>query len=344
MQIIINAGGDGTRLWPLSTKKNPKQFAPITDHESLLQKSFFRLIKNYRSDQIWVTTNQRHQTLVIDQLGPNFTGNNVLTEPERRDTFAAVIAHSAVVAAKTSKQETLTFISSDHYIDNTVDYQNYIETFALIDQEIQKGSYKIILPATKPYYPATGYGYIKFDTKSNQKTNAVLAFKEKPNQATAEKFLASGDYFWNLGYFAFTYETLEKIIAELYPEVSPVLESIYQKGLITEEDYAKIPKDSFDFAVLEKSSGLATIDMNLTSWDDLGSFEVVYGYLEEQENNASFMQVDGSGNKVKSTSTRPIALAGVSNLMVIENENGLLIIDPKKSSSKVKEIANWFDK
>jgi mannose-1-phosphate guanylyltransferase len=344
MQIIINAGGDGTRLWPLSTKKHPKQFAPITDHESLLQKSFFRLIKNYRSDQVWVTTNQRHQSLVVEQLGPNFNGNNVLTEPQRRDTFAAVIAHAAVVASKTSKTETLAFISSDHYIDNTVDYLNYIETFDLVDKEIQAQSFKIILPATKPYYPATGYGYIKFDTKSDKKTNAVLAFKEKPNQATAEKFLASGDYFWNLGYFAFTYETLEKIIKELYPQVAIVLDSIYAKGLITEEDYEQIPKDSFDFAILEKATGLGTIDMTLSSWDDLGSFEVVYGYLDNKENDESFMQVDGSGNKVKTTSSRPIAFAGVSNLMVVENENGLLIIDPKKSSSKVKEIANWFDK
>jgi mannose-1-phosphate guanylyltransferase len=344
MQIIINAGGDGTRLWPLSTKGNPKQFAPIIDTESLIQKTYFRLLKAYRSDQIWVTTNEKHKALVSSQLGPNYQGNNTLTEPERRDTFAAVLAHSAVVASKTSKDETLVFISSDHYIDSTVDYKNYIDTFTEVNLGIQADQYDIILPATKPYYAATGYGYIKFDTTSNTKINPVSAFKEKPNRATAEKFLASGEYYWNLGYFAFKYSSLETLIAELYPELVEVIASIYEKGYIDPLDYAKIEKNSFDFAILEKATNLGTIDMNLSTWDDIGSYETLYGYLNSEENNDRFYQTEGSGNKVKTISTRPIAFAGVSNILVVENEKGLLIIDPKKASARIKEVANWFDK
>jgi mannose-1-phosphate guanylyltransferase len=344
MQIIINAGGDGTRLWPLSTKKVPKQFSTIIDNETLVQKTYFRLLRNYRSDQIWLTTNQKHRVLVTDQLGPNFQGNNILTEPERRDTFAAVIAHSAVVASKTSRDETLIFISSDHYIDNSVDYENYINTFPIVNDAINKGIYDIVLPATKPYYPATGYGYIKFDTTSKEIVNPVITFKEKPTTALAEKFLASGDYYWNLGYFAFNYNTLEKLVCSLYPDLKVILEDIFNTGEISLENYSKIEKTSFDVAVLEKAKNLGTIDMNLNTWDDLGSFETVMGYLPDRENDEMFYQTDGSGNRIRSDGSKPIAFAGVSNLLLVESANGILIIDPKKSSSKVKEIASWFDK
>jgi mannose-1-phosphate guanylyltransferase len=343
MQVIINAGGEGSRLWPLSTKASPKQFANILDHESLLQKTYFRLLRRFRSDQIWVTTNQKHRILVGQQLGPNFQGNNILTEPERRDTFAAVIAHSALVSGKTSKDEVLVFISSDHHFDSSVDYDNYIKTFDLVNDSLKANEYDIILPATKPYYPATGYGYIKFDTNSKAKVNPVLAFKEKPNLAVAEKFVASKEYYWNLGYFAFKYSSLEKIITEFYPDLIKVLDNIAKTQTISQEDYSQIQKDSFDIAILEKAHNLGTVDMNLSTWDDLGNFETLYDYYPKLENSEVFYQADGDGNKAIVADGTKIAFAGVSNLLVIQNTNGILVINPKKSSSKVKEIAAKFD-
>lgn len=344
MQIIINAGGNGTRLWPISTKQDPKQFVGIIDSESLLQKTYFRLVRQFRSDQVWVTTNTAHVNIVRNQLGPNFQGNNVLTEPERRDTFAAVVAHAAVVASKTSENETLLFISSDHYIDNNSDYSNFVNTIEVVDKTVQLKKYDIILPATKPYYPATGYGYIKFDVNSKDVVNPVLSFKEKPSLAVAEKFLASKEYYWNLGYFAFTYAQLKTLINQFYPELMAPLNNIYNKGIIEADDYKQFPVTGFDFAILEKAKNLGTIDMNLSTWDDIGSFEKVYDYLPQNDNNSKFFQSNGSGNKYISNEDKPIAFAGVSDLLVINNSNGLLIIDPNKGSGSVKDIASWFDK
>jgi mannose-1-phosphate guanylyltransferase len=342
MQIIINAGGFGTRLWPLSTKSKPKQFANIIDNESLIQKTFFRLNKHFKSDTIWVTTNCTHKQTVIDQLGPNFESKHILTEPERRDTFAAVIAHAAIVASKTNENETLVYISSDHYFDPTIDLHNFNQTLLKVDQGIQTNQYQIILPATKPYFASTSYGYIKFDTQSELDINPVLEFKEKPNLKTAQQFLKSKEYYWNLGYFAFKYSSLIKILSEYYPELVEVVETIRSKGTIELVDYQKITKTSFDFAILEKVKSLGVIDMKLTTWDDIGNFETVYNYIPVQDDSDYLFQVNGNGNKVKLHTTKKVAFVGVSNLLFIENEYGTLIIDPK-NCSEIKQVSSWFD-
>jgi mannose-1-phosphate guanylyltransferase len=343
MQIIINAGGSGTRLWPLSTKSTPKQFAKIIDNESLLQKTYFRLAQSHSNSNIWVTTNSSHAEVVKNQLGPNFIDNNILTEPQRRDTFAAVIAHAAIVASRTNVDETLVYISSDHYIDPTIDLVNFDNTLQEVDSCIQSNQYPIVLPATKPYFASPAYGYIKFDTKSQSRINPVLEFKEKPNLETAKKFLESGQYYWNLGYFAFKYSSLLSIINEYYPETKKVLDTIYSKGVIELEDYEMINKESFDFAILEKIQNIGVIDMKLTSWDDIGNFDTVYNYLPTNEQSQEFIQVGGDGNKIKTTGNKKIAFVGVSNLMFVESEHGTMIIDPTKSNG-IKDVAAWFDK
>ncbi len=343
MQIIINAGGSGTRLWPLSTKNNPKQFAKIIDNDSLLQKTYFRLTHSHKNSNIWVTTNSAHKDTVKSQLGPNFIDSNILQEPQRRDTFAAVIAHAAIVASRTSVDETLVYISSDHYIDPTIDLANFDNTLVEVDECIQSNLYPLVLPATKPYFASPAYGYIKFDTTSQSRINPVLEFKEKPDNKTAKQFLEAGNYYWNLGYFAFKYSSLLNIINELYPETKKVLDTIYSKGIIELEDYEQIAKESFDFAILEKIKNLGVIDMNLSTWDDIGAFDTVYNYLPTNQNSSEFIQVGGEGNKTKTEGNKKIAFVGVSNLMFVETQHGTMIIDPKNSNG-IKEVAAWFDK
>ena len=229
------------------------------------------------------------------------------------------------------------------YINPTIDLANFDNTLKEVDTSIQNNEYPIILPATKPYFASPAYGYIKFNTESDSRINPVLEFKEKPNQETANTFLSSGQYYWNLGYFAFKYSSLIKIIDELYPETKKVLDSIYSKGIIEPEDYNLIIKESFDYAILEKIKNIGVIDMKLSTWDDIGGFDTVYNYLPEQVQNQEFIQVGGTGNKIKTNNTNKIAFVGVSNLMLIQSEHGTMIIDPTKSNG-IKEVAAWFDK
>lgn len=342
MQIIINAGGSGTRLWPLSTKELPKQFAPLIDHQSLLQKTYFRLTQDYSINDIWVTTNKDHIELVNSQLSPNYDINHTLFEPERRDTFAAVIAHSAVVASKTSKDETLIFVSSDHYFDPSIDQSSFVKTLNIVDESIQSNAFPVILPVTKPYFASTAYGYVNSEFQIDTVTH-VKEFKEKPNQLKANKLIESGNYFWNLGYFAFKYTQLQKVVTELYPELESVLNNIYSKGTIEIEDYQQIQKTSFDFAVLEKLTSIGTIDMNLSTWDDIGNFETLGNYIPTLD-SLNHIQVQGSGNKYKSNTPnqRKIAFVGVDNLLLIESDDAIMIVDPTKATN-IKEVSQKFD-
>jgi mannose-1-phosphate guanylyltransferase len=342
MQLIINAGGTGSRLWPISTKARPKQYSNILDNESLITKTLNRLTGIVDYNNIWVTTNVRHVNLAKSNLGPLFNQTHILTEPSRRDTYAAVIAHAAVVASKTSRTETLIFISSDHYFDPIKDQNNFNETLNLVDSSIQNNQYSIILPATKPTFPSQNYGYIKSDISSNQ-VKHVLQFKEKPNSVLAQEFFDSGDYLWNLGYFAFTFDKLIEILSKLDIISCIAVENIFFKGIITDEDYNKIQINSFDFAVLEKTNNLGVIDMKLTTWDDIGNFDTVYNYLPDTQTNANFVEVGGTNNKAKINPTTKIAFVGVSNLLVIENENGILVIDPSKTDG-IKTVSELFDK
>ncbi len=340
MQIIINAGGSGTRLWPLSTKSKPKQFNSIIDNEELLIKTLKRIPFSINHSQLWITTNVTYNTVVKELIKSDFENVNVLLEPSRRDTYAAVLAHSAVVASKTTRNETLIYLSSDHYINPLIDLNNFQHTLDIVDNAIKMNHFPIILPATKPAYPATGYGYIKTKSQKDFTINPVLEFKEKPNLSQAEQFIRSGEYLWNLGYFAFNFETLSELIKELDPQSYIAIENIYKKGFIDESDYNLIPKNSFDFAVLEKTSNLGTIDMNISTWDDIGNYQSVYNYIK---NPTQFIEIGGEGNKAKLTTSKPIAFVGVSNLLVVENENGIIIVDPNNLDG-IKSVSEMFDK
>ncbi|MGL4757734.1 MAG: sugar phosphate nucleotidyltransferase [Patescibacteria group bacterium] len=344
MQVIINAGGSGSRLWPLSTKTIPKQFVGILGEETLLQKTFFRMLKVVKAENIWISTNEKHKDIVIKQLGPNFDPNHILTEPERRDTFAAVVCHSAIVASNTRLDEPIIHISSDHFIDLDIDFDAFCSNFENIKLELLNNHFSIILPATNPTYPATGFGYIEYEKDKKQTINKVLSFKEKPDLEKAQEFLKKGNFLWNLGYFAFTFQNLEKITNKLYPDLSPILQSVFRKQLIDSKDYSKFPKNSFDFAILEKIDNLGVVDMNLTSWSDIGSYDAIYKLLNQSSNSDFFIELEGEENKIVSfQKNEKVAFVGVSNLLYIRSQEGTLIINPNNSSS-VKDVSKWFDK
>ncbi|MBC7406600.1 MAG: hypothetical protein H7230_03990 [Candidatus Parcubacteria bacterium] len=346
MQIIINAGGTGSRLWPLSTAAEPKQFASIVGKDSLISQTVLRLQSEF--ENIWVATNTKYLHLAKQQLKHLIMPGKILVEPTKRDTFGAIIAHSCLVAHHTSVDETLIFISSDHYIDDQKDLHNFCGTLHEVDTAINESKYSIILPATKPYFASTEYGYIQIE-KSPNRVSSVIEFKEKPGDAKAKEFLEQGNYFWNLGYYGFSYAGLRDLVGQIYPELLPVLNNIYTKGRIDSEDYLQFPEINFEQGLIEKLIQIPTlkdkigaIDMGLTTWDDIGNFETLYGYLPEASADQTTLEVDGNNNRVKMQTSRPLALVGVSGLVIIENKNGILIMDPKKAKN-IRKVAKYFD-
>jgi mannose-1-phosphate guanylyltransferase len=356
MQIIINAGGQGTRLWPISTKQKPKQFCELISGKSLLQITFERLLRDFSTDQIWVSTNQDYFELVKNQL-PQIKPSHILCEPERRDTFPAVTAHSSIIASQTSDDESIIFINSDHYIAPEQSIKNHNLALKKIDQELRLDNFDLMVAGIKPSFPSTNYGYIEIaskDTKESfEKGVKVIRFKEKPNLKTAKHFLDEKNYFWNFGSFSFKYSKLLKILETTNPESLDALKNIYKNKKIDIQNFRQLEKTSFDYAVLEKIKNLGMVSIELKVWDDIGSFDTLYNYLphiisdkelykNQEETNKNHYQVGGSGNKVKvSNQNRKVAFVGVSNLVLIETDEGILVVDPN-SSAMVKDVANYF--
>jgi len=354
MQIIINAGGSGSRLWPLSNATIPKQFVAIIDKEPLLLKTYRRIAHAFPSENIWITTNANHIEFVHSLL-PDFPRSHILTEPERRDTFAAVAAHSAVVASYTSKDEPIIFISSDHHIAPQSAIETHNQALHIIERSLIDSQFDIVVAGIHPTFPSPQYGYIEVDSKqANQASTQVIpvtSFKEKPDVATAQTFLDAGNYFWNFGSFAFTFSRLLSILESVLPESVSPLQSIFTAKEIHIEDFRKLTKTSFDYAVLEKTHQLGMVGIQLDTWDDIGTFDTVYSYLPEVADlnaevsapNTSCVQVAGSGNKVKlDNPDKKVAFVGTSNLLVVETQDGLLIVDPAHAK-EVKQVSQYFE-
>jgi mannose-1-phosphate guanylyltransferase len=346
MQIIINAGGTGTRLWPYSTNKNPKQFVPLVDETSFLRKTYDRLVSNFSPTQIWVNTNINFKQLAIDSLPSEFDPSHILTEPEKRDNFAAIIAHAAVVAHHVGNQEPLLFVHADHLILEK-DWQKFNQALEIDANNLQNSTFEIITAGVRPKFANTQLGYIEIldseiDSCCHQAVK-VQKFKEKPDQTTAEEFLKAGNFLWNLGYFSFTFESLWKNLEKFAPDTLPIIQNIRDTGVILAADYSILPKIAFDYAIAEKTDSLGVIGIDI-DWEDIGNWNVAAKYLPQLAEMPSYVELAGQGNQAKShIANRKIAFVGVSNLMLVESEEGLLVIDPKYAG-EVKKAAEYFEK
>ncbi len=378
MQIIINAGGTGTRLWPLSTNKNPKQFVKLIDEQNFVQKTFERLSKKFDTNQIWLSTNQKFQQLAQESLPSNFLSSHLLLENEKRDTFASILAQTAVVAHFVGKNEPLIFIASDHLIDDN-DWEKFNSGLLEMAKTLQTDDFELVIAGIVPTFANTELGYIEIaadihkseNRNSNQKTDytalKVASFREKPDLATAEEFLKSENFLWNLGYFATTYDILLQNLTKHNPELVGIVTQIYEKGQITPELYSQIPKNSIDFALVEKLTKIGAVKMEI-EWQDIGNWDIVKNFLpniatldkpnfnKNVENSdkkkiletnlksqkPNFVQTAGKNNKVKSQNNRRIALIGVSNLLVVESDDGILVIDPSHAPL-VKKAVEYFE-
>jgi mannose-1-phosphate guanylyltransferase len=347
MQIIILCGGGGTRLWPISNDKHPKQLVPIIDDESLLTKIYKVLTTKFSPDQIWVATNEKYKNEVRSILPAEFLTSHILSEPEKRDNFAAFVAHSALVSHQTSDEEPIIFVPCDDLIQPS-DVDAYNQAQLDIAISLEKNEFEIITAGIKPLFANTQYGYVKIDPKDKNKNGvaSVQGFVEKPTADIAQSYLESGNYLWHKCNMSFKFSTLKKILKDLYPDLHDIALTIETEGNINPESYSLFPKISFDKAVLEKNSALGIVIMNI-NWDDIGNWGVVYDNIEEvkqidDQENSHHIQIEGKGNKIKTTfSNRKVAFVGVNNLLVVEGEEGLLIIDPTKTDT-MKSVAEYF--
>jgi len=330
IKSIILAGGSGTRLWPLSREMYPKQFLKFGD-TSLFQETVLRCFEVSDISEIFVVTNEAQKFFVIGQIkeiGYSIPPENILIEPEGRNTLPAIFFGMKEIEKKFGNSIVGVF-SSDHVLDRAA--------MSTISSAEKLASDYLVTFGVVPTFPHTGYGYIKA-SEACEPGYRVSEFREKPDFETAQKYLEEG-CLWNSGMFLF--ET--RLFFEEVKKHAPSVFACFEKGGNINEIYACLDKVSIDYGIMEKSDRVAVVKLG-QKWSDLGNFEAIYDELEKDSvgnviHECDSMLLNSDGNLVYSKCGKIVSLIDVKDMVIVDTSDALLIC-PKSSSQKVKEIVS----
>lgn len=333
---LILCGGSGTRLWPISRTLMPKQFVKLFDGESLFQRTV-RVNSSFCKLQ-YVISNAEQYFLAKDQLtSMNASGPKFLLEPVGRNTAPAI-----ALACLSLDPDAVVLVSpSDHLIQDAEAYAKVVNRARELAEEGNLVTFGI-----QPNYPETGYGYIE------SKGEDVLRFVEKPDRETAEKYVESGNFYWNSGIFCFKVGTfiaeLEKYAPAMLESCRTAFQQAPREGTLVRvqlEDMLAIPANSIDYAVMERSKCVKVVPSSI-GWSDLGSFESLYHELphDVQGNTVNNRHLSvGSKNCLIMGSQRQIATIDMEDILLIDTPDALLVA-PRSSSQKVKNVVDELKK
>lgn len=346
---VVMAGGSGSRLWPLSRALYPKQFLSLIGRTSMLQKTLKRLDGMYCQKPV-VICNELHRFVVAEQLrNIDMLSNNIILEPEGRNT-APAIALAALTAIKenTEQDPLLLVLSADHVIEDEVEFRNNVLSAIELANQGHLVTFGIV-----PTHAETGYGYIKrgevLDYGMPDETvagYAVEAFVEKPDLATAEKFLASQEYYWNSGMFLFRAKRYIEELKKYRPDILDACERAFNSSRpdldfvrINSEEFLKCPAESIDYAVMEKTAEAAVVPLSV-GWSDVGSWASLWD-ISTKTKDGNVLQgdiiVSNSQNSYINAESALVAAVGIDNLVVIQTKDAVLIAN-KNDVQDVKKI------
>jgi mannose-1-phosphate guanylyltransferase len=341
------AGGIGSRFWPMSTPKKPKQFLDVLGiGRTLLQMTFDRLSAISSVENIFIVTNEAYVDIILEQL-PTLNRDQILTEPQRKNT-APCIAYAASKIYSLNKNATLVVAPSDHLI---LKDDKFVENIQTAIQQANSED-KLVTLGIRPTRPDTGYGYIEFDEGGDiigGEVRRVKHFTEKPNREVAELFLKSGNYYWNSGIFIWKAETIIQALEKFKPELAALFSA--HNGFyntISEQEkvnhcFAVCEDISIDFAVMENAKNvdvvLATFD-----WSDLGTWGSLYSHLEKDYNGNAVIgdnvyMINSSNCIVNLPSNKLALIEGLDNHIVVESDNMLMILNKNDEQNLKKYFA-----
>ncbi len=327
---VIMAGGAGTRFWPLSTEELPKQFLTAFSEESLYQQTVARAAMLALPGRTLVMTNHRLLKPVRTQ-SPQIPPGNVVLEPLRRDTAAAVTL-AAVIAEKRWPGSVMVVLPSDHIVK---DWQGFCNTIRVAAERAQMGGLGTI--GVRPTYPAVCYGYLHTTEASPSPDSAtqVEAFVEKPDRARAEAFCESGNYLWNAGIFVWKATTLlaevEKHLPGIYKHLAPLADAVDSDSFapMLDRAFKQVPAISIDFGVMEKAADVWTVPAAF-EWSDVGGWRSAAELVEPDARGnrvSGRAVVEQSRNSlvISGADSRPVLVAGVEGLIVVTTDTGTLV-------------------
>lgn len=352
LYAVIVAGGQGTRLWPISRKNSPKQLRPFDGDETLLQKTYKRMLKIVPNERIFIETNIDYKKEVLEQL-PKFIETNIIAEPVPRNTAPAVGLAAAVIQ-KLDAEATMINAWSDHYI---VDEEQYRDKILLADKLLKKYPEYLINISPKPEYPATAFGYLETDGEldniDGEAIYKVSKFVEKPDLATAEKYVKAGNFYWNSAIFVWRVDTLLKMYQQYKPDMYDGLMKIQtawgteNQTKIVDEIFPELEKVAIDYAIFEKTKNIALIPADF-GWRDVGSWGAVHDILAK---TGGTMVQKGKVRAIHTTNSlifnenegKLVAVVGMSDVVIIDTPDALLVMQKSQDQAikdMIKEIEN----
>lgn len=338
MIAVIIAGGSGTRLWPLSTPAYPKHLLTVSgEDKSLLQNTYERMRR--LADEVYVISEAGHIQHVKDQL-PEVAEDRFIVEPARRGTASCIVAALVQIAKDHDADEPIAFSAADHYIRDNEGFAHSLNTAG----DTAKREGKIVLVGIEPNYPATGFGYIqKADVLSGSDfVHRVHSFKEKPDYATAQAYLKSGEYLWNASYFVGSINTFISAMQDFAPDWAANYDRLAKATDKTyEKTYLAFDNVSIDYALIEKVKGLLVVPASF-DWMDLGSFADMHKVVaqDDQRNHVGgdVELEDVENSFIQNLEDKPVAVIGLDNVVVVNTPHGILVAR-KDLSQKVGEVS-----
>ncbi|HZY09832.1 MAG TPA: mannose-1-phosphate guanylyltransferase [Bacteroidota bacterium] len=347
---VIMAGGVGSRFWPRSREKSPKQLLEIINKETMIQNTVQRISDIIEPKNILIVTNKIQKPTVIKQL-PKIPVENIITEPLGRNT-APCIGLAGLFIRRIDPEAVMVVLPADHIMHDEEEFRRVLSLAIWVAYE----SGKLITVGIQPTRPETGYGYIQVIDEEDEKNPyfkrgvyRVKTFAEKPNIATAQQFIKSGDFVWNSGMFIWRVDAIMQEMKNLLPELSSELSKVDDAigkanfDQVVETAYRTIRAISIDYGVMEKAKDVFVIKGNF-GWSDVGSWNEVYRISGKDDHGNS---VKGKAlllntrNSIVHSGNKFVATIGVDDLIVIATDDAILVCK-QGQSQEVKEVVDYL--
>jgi mannose-1-phosphate guanylyltransferase len=345
------AGGVGTRFWPMSRKAKPKQLLNIVGSKSMLKLTYERVRSLTNVDKIIIITSKEQKPTIEKQL-PLIPKENIIAEPIGRNTAICIGLACAIIKAREQEDQVMVVLPSDHLVSNGKKFRETIK----LGVEFLKEHDCLITIGIQPKYPETGYGYIQANKvlfeKKGQQICQVKTFAEKPNLGTAERFLKSGDFFWNSGMFIWPVKGIMKEFEEYLPELAEDLIRIQKVvgkqrfNSVVSDVYSRTRSISIDYGVMERAKNVCMIKADF-DWNDLGSWEAVYNISPKDKNgnvinSKNNILINSNKNYIYSQK-KLVAAVDVEGLVVVDMEDAILICT-RENSQNVKSVVEFLSR
>ena len=341
---VIMAGGGGTRFWPLSRQKTPKQLLNLSGKDLMVNEAVDRMATVIGKSNIFVVTSDIQAPSMIAATAGKVFPRNILAEPAARNTTAC-IGYAAMEIVRKYGDGVMIITPADHYIEDIPALTDIFKTAILTAEEQDK----LITIGLKPTFPSTGFGYIRYKN-DDKPTKPVIEFKEKPDEATAESYIRSGDYAWNSGMFiwkaSLILRKLKDYVPDIYEDLNTIGEAMNTPGEqeVLHEIYPNIRRISIDYAVMEPSAAKDEVLVipGDCGWNDVGSWDMM-DILHEPDENKNVLLGDAFAINVKNSviysHSRTVAALDLDNVVIVETPDAVMVCSKDKAQN-VKQIVD----